>query len=103
MLPTVTLPKLRLEGLGDRSPAESPVPDSAIVREGFEAFDVIVTLPLAAPAAAGANFTLKVVFVPAANVTGVVMPLTLNPVPLTVTCEIVTDEPPVLVIFSDRV
>lgn len=51
----------------------------------MEAFDVTVTLPLAAPAAVGLNATVKVVFAPAANVMGVVPALKLKPVPLMVT------------------
>ena len=101
LLPTVTLPKLRLAGLGDRDPAESPVPDRGMLRVGFVPFDVIVTVPLALPAAEGVNVTLKLVLAPAVNVTGVVIPLKVKPVPLTATLEIVTDEPPVFVIFSD--
>jgi len=61
LLPTVTVPKLRLAGLGARSAGVTPVPDKPTVKEGFEAFDVMVTLPLADPAACGANTTLKVV------------------------------------------
>ena len=85
MLPTVTLPKLRLAGLGDSDPAARPVPDNPMLRVGFEAFDVTVTVPVALPAVEGVNVTLKVVLAPAANVTGVEIPLKLNPVPLTAT------------------
>jgi hypothetical protein len=53
-----------------------------MVRVGLEAFEVIVTLPLTVPADAGVNLTLKVALCPAVSVTGVVMPLKLNPVPL---------------------
>jgi hypothetical protein len=102
LLPTVTLPKLRLAGLGDRAPVESPVPDSETLSDGFEAFDVTVTVPLALPAAVGLNVTLKVVFAPAASVIGVVTVPKLKLVPLIVTWEIVTVDPPVFVIFVDR-
>jgi len=85
LLPTVTLPKLRLDGLGDRAPAEIPVPDSGMVSDGFEPFDVTVTVPVALPAAVGVKVTLNVVLAPAVSVTGVVMPLKLNPVPLIAT------------------
>jgi hypothetical protein len=71
-------------------------------RVGFEAFDVIVTLPLALAAEAGVNVTVKVAPWPAVNVTGAVIPLRLNPVPLIATCEIVTLDPPVFVTVSDR-
>lgn len=70
---------------------------------GFDPFDVTVTVPLSLPAAVGVNVTLKVVDAPAAKVIGVVTGLKLKPVPLIATFEIVTDEPPVFVIFVDRV
>ncbi len=85
MFPTVTLPKLRLVGLAPSVPGVTPVPDRGIVRLGFEALDVIVRLPLALPAADGANDTVKVALCPALNVTGAVIPLKLNPAPLTAT------------------
>lgn len=100
MLPTVTLPKPRLVGLADRVPAATPVPESGIVRVGLVAFELIVTVPLALPAVVGVNVTVKLVLAPAARFTGVVMPLRVNPLPLTVADEIVTLEPPVFVIFS---
>jgi hypothetical protein len=102
VLPTKTLPKLRLLGFAPSAPAAVPVPDNAMVSVGFEAFDVIVTLPLAAPLALGVNVTLKVAVCPAVRVTGAVIPLRVNPVPLIATCEIATLVPPVFVIVSDR-
>jgi hypothetical protein len=44
----------------------------------------MVTLPLALAAVSGANLTVKVALWPAVRVTGVVIPLRLNPVPLMV-------------------
>jgi hypothetical protein len=102
LLLTVTLPKLRLLGFDPKVPAVTPVPDNPIVSVGLEAFEVIVMLPLALAADAGVNVTLKVALCPAASVTGAVIPLKLNPVPLMPTCEIVTLVPPVLVTVSDR-
>lgn len=101
LLPTVMVPKLRLVGLEARSPAETPVPESGISRDGLEALDVTVTVPLALLAEVGVNTTWKLVFCPAASVTGVVTPLKLNPVPVRATCEIVTLEPPVFVTVSN--
>lgn len=75
LLPTVTFPKLRLVGLDVRKPGATPVPDRLTVSGEFEASDVMVTLPLAAPAAWGENDTLNVVLCEAASVKGVVMPL----------------------------
>ena len=80
MLPTVTLPKPRLVGFDPSTPGAIPVPANGMVRVG--AFEVTVILPLALPDDAGANVTVKVVLCPAVSVSGVVMPLKLNPVPL---------------------
>src|SRR5271157_5655697 len=85
LFPTVTLPKLRLAGFEPRSPGEIPVPDRGTARVGFEAFEVTVTFPLALPAAVGVNVTVKLALCPAVSVTGVVIPLRLNPVPLAAT------------------
>jgi len=82
LFPTVMLPKLRLAGLDSRSPGKIPVPDKAILSVGLEAFDVIVTVPLALPADVGVKVTLKVALCPAASVRGVLIPLRLYPVPL---------------------
>lgn len=78
------------------------MPASGIVSVGFEASDVTVTVPLALPAAVGVNVTLNVALAPAARVTGAVMPLMVKPVPVAATLEMVTVEPPVLAIVSDR-
>ncbi len=47
------------------------------------------TLPLALPAEVGENLAVNDVLCPAPSVRGVVMPLTLKPVPDAVTCETV--------------
>ena len=85
LFPTVTVPKLRLVGLAPSVPGVTPEPDRGMVRVGFEALDVIVRFPLALPADDGANETLKVALCPALNVTGVVIPVKLNPEPLIAT------------------
>ena len=77
------------------------MPERARVKDGFEAFEVMVTLPVAALAAGGAKVTSKDVFCPAASVIGVEIPPSVKPVPLTAICEIVTGEPPVLVTVPD--
>ena len=102
LLPTVTFPKLRLVGFDPSVPCVTPVPVTGIVKVGLDAVDVMVTLPLTVPADRGANLTVKVALWPAVRVTGVEIPLRLNPVPLIPTWEIVTVEPPVLVTVSDR-
>ncbi len=58
--PTVTLPKLRLVGDTAKVPAAVPVPESAMLRVGFDAFDATDRLPLAAPALVGAKVAVKV-------------------------------------------
>jgi len=82
--------------------ADVPVPERETVRVGLDALDEIVTVPLAAPAVVGANFTVNVVLCPAFTVSGVLMPLRVNPIPLIVAVEIVTLDPPVLVTVADR-
>lgn len=82
LFPSSTLPKPRLVGLAPRAPAGAPVPDNGMVSVGFDALDVTVTFPLAAPVAVGLNATLKVALCPAVSVTGTETPLTLKLVPL---------------------
>src|SRR6266496_3838699 len=74
-----------------------PVPVTATVRLESEALEAMLTLPLAAPLAVGANRTVKAVLCPAFNVTGGVRPLRLNPLPLTEAAVMVSAVPPALV------
>lgn len=85
VVPSVTLPKASLVGFSVSAPAVTPVPDKGMLNDGLDAFEVTVTVPLALPVLVGANFTDSEAVCPAANVSGEVMPLTLNPVPLTET------------------
>jgi hypothetical protein len=86
LVSTTTLPRASVAGLTASCPvAVTPVPDKAMVKVGSEALEVRVTEPLALAAEEGANFTLKLVLCPAVNVTGVEMPLRLNPLPLAAT------------------
>jgi hypothetical protein len=103
LLLTCTLPNARLVGFDPSAPAAIPVPVNGIFSVGFEAFDVMATLPLTAPTAVGVNSTLKLALCPAAKVTGALIPLKLNPVPLAATCEIVMLDPPVFVTVSESV
>lgn len=57
LLPVITFPKLSAVGLAEIVPGATPVPETGTVVVGVAAFDVIVTLPLALPAAVGANAT----------------------------------------------
>jgi hypothetical protein len=82
VLPTFTLPKLRLVGFALKAPGATPVPDSGMVSVGLVAVEVTVRLPLIAPPAVGAKLTVKVALCPPLSVNGVVIPLTLIPVPV---------------------
>jgi len=97
LLPRTRLPKLRLAGDAVNAPGATPVPESGNVSEGFDAFDVMVTVPVALPAVCGAKPTLNVVLCEGFSVSGVVMPLRVNPVPLTAACEMLTAVPPLFV------
>ena len=48
------------DGFDPKAPTASPVPANGMVRVGFEAVEVSVTLPLVIAADVGANLTLKV-------------------------------------------
>lgn len=102
LVPTTTSPRFNVPGVTVRVPTEAtPVPESEIVVVEVDAFEVIVTSPLALPADVGLKLTLKLVLPPALRVCGRLMPLTLKPLPLATTLEIVTLLPPVLVTVSD--
>ena len=68
---------------------------SGMVKLGFDASDVMETLPLKLPAVDGVKETLKEVLCPGIKVSGVLIPDTLKPVPLAVAAEIVAFTPPV--------
>jgi hypothetical protein len=102
LFPTATLPKPIVLGFGTSSEAEIPVPDNGIFTAELEASEVIVIVPVIAPVACGANVTVNLVLSEALSVSGVVMPLSRNPAPLTETCEMSTLELPVLVTVTYR-
>ena len=102
--PTVTLPKLREVGLALSCPGvAAPVPETEIVSEGFDASEVMVTVPLADPVELGENVTFALAVAPAARIKGVAIPPTVNPEPVIPTCEMVTLAVPVFVIVEERV
>jgi hypothetical protein len=91
VLPTFTLPKLKVELLSPRTRVEAtPVPLREIVSGEFGALLTSVTDPVTLPAALGPNTALNVALLPAPIVTGAVIPVVLNPAPETATEEIVT-------------
>ena len=99
--PTVTLPRGKVLGDTLSWPAgDTPVPETGMVRVGFVAVEVMIRFPLAAPAAVGTNETLKVALCPPFKVSGVVIPLTLKPVPVIATCVTEIVVVPVFVIVS---
>lgn len=61
LLPTVTVPNLRLLGLAVSAPAATPVAERLTVSGELSASETIVTVPLALPADCGAKVTLNVV------------------------------------------
>ena len=90
LLPTFTLPKLRLVVLNPSNLVEAiPVPLSAIDVGEFGALLTSEIDPDAAPVVVGANTALKVAFFPARIVIGALMPDILKPAPVTVADEIV--------------
>jgi len=83
--PIKTVPKLRLVGLAVRVDAARAAPDSAMLGAVPDAVEVNVTVPDELPAAVGVKTMLKLVLPLAANESGRVSPVTLKPVPVTVT------------------
>lgn len=101
-LPTLMLPKLSEEGFNESVlVAATPVPLQPTTVAELEALLVRLMLPLAAPVACGANWTLKVLLCDAGIVSGVVIPLTVMPVPVAVSCAIFRSAEPVLVMVTD--
>jgi len=78
-------------------PACTPAPLKLIVRGDPLAVLVTVTVPVAFPTAAGANFAVKLRVWEGATVAGVLTPVRLNPVPLTTILETVAAAFPVFV------
>ena len=81
--PTVTLPKLTLEGVTEIK-GFTPAPLREMVAGELVALLTTLTVPETLPAAAGANATLNEAVCPADRVTGKLIADRLNPVPLVV-------------------
>ena len=96
------LPKATLAGFAIKSPCVTPVPESGMLKLGFAPFEVMLTLPLAAPLVVGEKRTVNDVLWPAFRVNGTVSPLKLNPAPLAAAAEIVRLVPPEFVSVSDK-
>jgi hypothetical protein len=89
LLPTFTLPKLRLDVLNESScvPA-TPVPLNAIVSGELGALLVSEIEPVTLPAAFGLKTALNVTFEPVGIVSGALRPVMLKPAPVTEALEI---------------
>ena len=85
MVPTATLPNASELGLDPNAPGAVPVPDSGMANVESDAFDAMLIFPLALPADVGVKVTLKFALCPDVSVSGAVIPLRLNPVPLIAT------------------
>jgi len=81
LLPTLTVPKLKVAGLTASCPALIPVPAKDTDRLGLFALLVTVTLPVSLPAPGGVKLTLTLTLCPGDRLIGREKPLTLNPVP----------------------
>ena len=98
LLPTDTFPNATLPGLAVKVElVETPLPTKVTVCGDVGALSVKVMLPVAAPAAVGANCTLKESDCPAVRVFGKESPLMPNPFPATVARLMTTFVVPVLV------
>lgn len=53
------LPKLKLDGFAVNEPAMSPLPDRGIARLEFDAFDTMLSVPLADPETVGSKTTVN--------------------------------------------
>ena len=97
MLPLFTVPKLRLDGVVEIvSVAATPVPLNTTAVGEVGALLTSEILPVALPAACGANCALKVVDAPGFNESGRFTVLVVNPVPVTLNCVMVNTPVPVL-------
>ena len=97
--PTVTLPKLTLEGVSEICGC-TPAPVREIVAGEFVALLTTVTLPERLPVEVGAKVTLKDVDCPGARLKGSAIPVVLNPAPFSPICEMETLEVPLLEIVT---
>lgn len=103
LLPVCTLPKARLVGFGDSVPWVAPVPESGMDSVALLALELMVKVPLAAPAAVGVKTALKVALCPALSVAGRPGPVKLNPLPLAAALLMVTLSPPLFVTVTGTV
>jgi hypothetical protein len=90
VVPSFTFPKLKLVGFAPSCTlGATPVPASAIVSGEVGALLTSVTEPETPPEVDGVKTVLNVAVLPAATVSGALIPEVLKPVPVAATCEIV--------------
>ena len=77
--PTVTLLKFSAAGDAESCPTAVAVPDIGIASDGFDAVEVTVRVPLAAPALVGRNVAVNVTLWFAESVSGKLSPLMEKP------------------------
>jgi len=91
LFPTFTFPKLKFVGLAARRcVAVTPVPLRLIPSGELGALLTREIEPLELVAAAGVKTVLKLARFPGAMIKGVVKPVALKPLPVTLACEMVT-------------
>jgi hypothetical protein len=101
LAPTATLPKFKAVMLELSVPGVMPLPERTMAKSG--AVEATAIVPVMPPSAGGVQRTLKVTLCPWPRLTGRLKPLTPKPGPVTVACETVTVESPVLVNVSNCV
>jgi hypothetical protein len=99
--PTVTWPKFKAPGVTLKLPVAPAEPERGIVRLGR--LDATDTLPVTVFELVGVKVTFKVTLCPGANVIGMPGAVTLNWLPVTLSDDSVTPEPPVLLSVSGSV
>jgi hypothetical protein len=88
LVPCVTLPKAKMEGLADSCKLLArPLPLTGTISGEWGALLPILIVPAALPVTAGENRTVKATEWPGVTVAGNVGPPMLNPVPLTAACD----------------
>jgi hypothetical protein len=98
--PTTTLLNVRRVGVSVSVAGLTAVPLNATVRPAFDAFEVMVILPLKLFADGGVKVTLNDALCPGVNVSGVLIPDRPKPAPVTVAAAIVVFTPPVFFTVS---
>lgn len=92
LVPTATLPKLKLVGLIANCPPVTPDPDKGTVMVRLDNLLMNEMLPPTLPADFGVKVTFRVKLCPGVSVSGSDNPVKPNPAPVTVACEMLSFE-----------